>query len=74
LPVSPLSAFALMLLSYNGAEPCCTIKAIIRYRFGDEPDKKLILGKFSDWKLVYRTPGKIASVPIPFEFKNLELP
>lgn len=49
-------------------------KAIIRYRFGDEPDKKLTLGKFSDWKLVYTTPGRIAEVPVPFEFKDLPLP
>lgn len=49
-------------------------KAIIRYRFGDEPDKKLILGKFSDWKLSYRTPGRIVEVPVPFEFKDVPLP
>jgi hypothetical protein len=49
-------------------------KAIIRYRFGDEPDKKLTLGKFSDWKLVYSTPGRIADVAVPFEFKELPLP
>jgi hypothetical protein len=49
-------------------------KAIIRYRFGDEPDKKLSLGKFGDWKLVYSTPGKINEVPVPFEFKDLPLP
>jgi hypothetical protein len=49
-------------------------KAIVRYRFGDEPDKKLTLGKFSDWKLVYSTPGRINEVPIPFEFKDLPLP
>jgi len=49
-------------------------KAIIRYRFGDEPEKKLILGKFSDWKLVYYTPGRIIEVPVPFEFKELPLP
>jgi hypothetical protein len=49
-------------------------KAIIRYRFGDEPDKKLTLGKFSDWKLVYSTPGRIVEVPVSFEFKDLPLP
>jgi hypothetical protein len=49
-------------------------KAIIRYRFGDEPEKKLTLGKFSDWKLVYRTPGRIVEVPVPFEFKDVPLP
>ncbi|HLJ94357.1 MAG TPA: hypothetical protein VKU02_14315 [Gemmataceae bacterium] len=49
-------------------------KAIIRYRFGDEPEKKLTLGKFSDWRLVYRTPGRIVEVPVPFEFKDVSLP
>jgi hypothetical protein len=49
-------------------------KAIIRYRFGDEPDKKLTLGKFSDWKLVYSTPGRIVEVPVAFDFKDLPLP
>ena len=49
-------------------------KAIIRYRFGDEPEKKLTLGKFSDWKLVYQTPGRIVEVAVPFEFKDLPLP
>jgi hypothetical protein len=49
-------------------------KALVRYRFGDEPEKNLVLGKISDWKLVYRTPGKISEVPIPFEFKDLPLP
>jgi hypothetical protein len=49
-------------------------KAVIRYRFGDEPEKRLTLGKPGDWKLVYRTPGKIAQVPIPFEFKDVPLP
>jgi hypothetical protein len=49
-------------------------KALIRYQFGDEPDKNKILGKFADWKLVYRTPGRISEIPIPFEFKELPLP
>lgn len=49
-------------------------KAIIRYRFGDEPEKKLILGKFGDWTLTYKTPGKVAEIPIAFEFKDVPLP
>jgi hypothetical protein len=48
--------------------------ALIRYRFGDEPQKNLLLGKFSDWKVVYVTPGKIAELPFTFEFKDLPLP
>ncbi len=32
------------------------------------------LGKPADWKLVYRTPGRIVSVPGRFEFSGLPLP
>jgi hypothetical protein len=49
-------------------------KAIICYRFGDEPDRNLVVGKISDWKLIYRTPGRIAEMAIPFEFKDVKLP
>jgi len=49
-------------------------RAAVRYHFGDQPDKNQVLGDISDWKLVYRTPGKITEVPIPFEFKDLDLP
>jgi hypothetical protein len=49
-------------------------RAIIRYRFGDDPDKNIKLGKFGDWRLVYRTPGRITEVAIPFEFKDIPLP
>ena len=49
-------------------------KAIIRYRFADEPDKKLLLGQPGDWKLVYRTPGKFVEAPVVFEFKDVPLP
>ncbi len=47
---------------------------LVRYRFNDQPERKLILGKFSDWKLVYRVPGKLVELPIPFEFKEIPLP
>jgi hypothetical protein len=60
-------------LGYETDESTDT-KAIVRYRFGDEPSKKLLLGKFSDWNLVYHTPGKITSIEVPFEFKDLPLP
>jgi hypothetical protein len=49
-------------------------KALIRYRFGDEPDRKVFLGKFGDWSLVYKTPGRVVEVPVNFEFKGLALP
>jgi hypothetical protein len=32
------------------------------------------LGKPADYKLVYRTPGKIVTLPVHFEFQNLRLP
>jgi hypothetical protein len=48
--------------------------ALFRYHFNDEPERKLVLGKFSDWKLVYRVPGKLVELPIPFEFKDVPLP
>ena len=31
------------------------------------------LGKLSDWRLVYQTPGKIVTVRGHFEFKDLPL-
>jgi hypothetical protein len=46
--------------------------ALIRYRFISEDQKGL--GKPTDWKLMYRTPGPIAEVPIKFEFKDVPLP
>jgi hypothetical protein len=49
-------------------------QAVMRYRFTDEPEKNLLLGKPSDWKLIYRTPGRLVEMPVPFEFKDLPLP
>jgi hypothetical protein len=49
-------------------------KATVRYRFGDDPEKNLSLGKLGDWKLVYRTPGKITELTVPFELKDVPLP
>ena len=45
-----------------------------RDRFIDQADKNQVLGKISDWKLVYRTPGKMTEMPVPFEFKDVPLP
>jgi hypothetical protein len=47
-------------------------RASITYYFIEE--KKLPRGKPSDWKVVYRTPGAIVEIPVPFEFKDLMLP
>jgi hypothetical protein len=60
-------------LGYNTDDQSDT-NALISYRFGDEPDRKVFLGKFSDWTLVYKTPGRVLEMPIKFEFKNLNLP
>jgi hypothetical protein len=46
-------------------------KSVMRYHFAGAQGADL---KFDDWKLVYRTPGKIVELPIPFEFKDLPLP
>jgi hypothetical protein len=46
--------------------------AILTYRFVE--DKNLKLGKPSDWKVVFRTPGKIEKMPVRFEFKDLWAP
>lgn len=48
--------------------------AQIRYRFADDEDKGVKLGKSPDWRLIYRTPAQIAEVPIKFEFKDVLLP
>jgi hypothetical protein len=49
-------------------------KSMIRYHFNEEPNRKLVLGNISEWKLVYKVPGKLVDVPIPFEFKDVPLP
>lgn len=47
-------------------------KALATYRFAEE--NELVLGKPEQWKLIYRTPGMMAKVPIHFEFKDVLLP
>jgi hypothetical protein len=47
-------------------------QAVVRYHFVEEGGRKL--GKPSDWKLVYHTPGKIVEVPVAFAFKDVRLP
>jgi len=46
----------------------------MRYRFVENEEKRIKLGKPSDWKLVYRTPAQIVAVPIKFNFKDVPLP
>ena len=47
-------------------------RAVMIYRFIE--DEKVMLGKPSDWTLVYRTAGTIIRLPVRFEFKDLPLP
>jgi hypothetical protein len=47
-------------------------QANLSYRFVEEND--VVLGKPSDWKLVYKTPGTVLKVPVRFEFKEVRLP
>jgi len=59
-------------------------KAVLSYHFVDGRLKKtengkvvnvkLVRGKPEEWKLVYRTPGPMAEVPVTFEFKDVSLP
>jgi hypothetical protein len=46
--------------------------AVLKYHFVD--DQTTTLGKRADWKLVYKTPGALVKLPIPFEFKDVPLP
>jgi hypothetical protein len=51
-------------------------RASITYHFADDREKRLVRGKAKDspWRVVYRAPGPIIELPIPFEFTDLELP
>lgn len=49
-------------------------QTIIRYRWADDPDNNIKLGKPADWKFEYTTPGPVIEVPIEFEFKDVPLP
>jgi hypothetical protein len=46
--------------------------AVLHYHFVEANGRKL--GKPEDWKLIYRTPGKIVALPVAFEFKDVRLP
>lgn len=45
-------------------------KAVIEYAFAAPKGK----GKLADWTLVYRTPGRIVELTVPYSFKNVPLP
>jgi hypothetical protein len=53
-------------------------RAAIRYHFSVKdpmtPRNRAPSGQPADWRLVYRTPGRIVAFSFPFEFKNVDLP
>ncbi|MBY0524950.1 MAG: hypothetical protein K2R98_16210 [Gemmataceae bacterium] len=49
-------------------------QVVVNYRWVDDADKKFVLGKPDNWKFEYLTPGPVIEVPIPFEFKDVDLP
>lgn len=46
-------------------------RAVLTYHFTDD---KNLLDKPADWVLIYRTPGRMSTVPVTFEFKDVPLP
>jgi hypothetical protein len=53
-------------------EPLTATRAAIRYRFRDKGGPPP--GRPEDWRIVYRTPGRIVEFAVPFEFKDVRLP
>jgi len=49
-------------------------QVVVHYRWEDKKERNFLLGKPDDWKFEYLTPGPVIEVPIPFEFKDVELP
>jgi hypothetical protein len=49
-------------------------RATIRYHFIDKKSEKLLRGSPADWQVVYKTPGVLLEVPVPFAFKDVALP
>jgi hypothetical protein len=49
-------------------------RAVIRYHFIDKRQEKLTRGSPVDWRVVYKTPGILLEVPVPFAFKDVSLP
>jgi len=48
--------------------------AALRYHFTNRNRTQGPPGKLEDWRLVYRTPGRIVELAVPFAFKELRLP
>jgi len=49
-------------------------RAVIRYHFIDKRPEKLTRGSPADWRVIYKTPGILLEVPVPFAFKDVSLP
>jgi hypothetical protein len=49
-------------------------RAVIRYHFVDKRADNLVRGSAADWQVVYKTPGVLLEVPVPFAFKDVALP
>jgi hypothetical protein len=49
-------------------------RAGLRYHFTNRSRTQAPPGKLEDWRLVYRTPGRIVELTVPFAFKDLRLP
>jgi hypothetical protein len=49
-------------------------RAVIRYHFVDKRADKLVRGNAADWQVVYKTPGLLLEVPVPFTFTEVALP
>lgn len=49
-------------------------RAAVRYHFTNRDRTQGPPGTLEDWRLVYRTPGRIVELSVPFSFKGLRLP
>jgi hypothetical protein len=50
------------------------VRATIRYQFLKKDAPEGGAGSLADWRLVYRTPGRMVEVTVPYTFKGLLLP
>jgi hypothetical protein len=55
-------------------DPATATHAVATYNFQNDPKQNRVLGKPEDWKLSYRTPEAVVTIPISFSFKNVPLP
>ena len=55
-------------------DPATATRAVVTYNFQHDPKQNRLLGKGEDWKLSYRTPAAVVTIPISFAFENVPLP